>query len=81
MKHKQHDKREPGLLIEEFKCTEILCLCSKIYCCFHVTSNKHKFSSKDLNKRVMEQSGDEPLEKYRRVSKEKVNVTSKNRGF
>ena len=29
VKHKQHDKREPGLFKEEFTCTEMLCLCSK----------------------------------------------------
>ena len=81
VKHKQHDKREPGLFKEEFRCTEMLCLCSKTYCCYDVTSNKLKFSSKGLNKRVLEQSGDGPLEKYRRVLNEKVNVTSNNRGF
>ena len=81
VKHKQHDKREPGLFKEEFRCTEMLCLCSKTYCCYDVTSKKLKFSIKSLNKRVLEQSGDGPLEKYRRVLDEKVNVTSKNRGF
>ena len=30
--HKKHDKREPVLLKEEFRCTEMLCLCSKTYC-------------------------------------------------
>ena len=45
VKHKQHDKREPGLFKEEFKCTEMLCVCSKTYCCCDVTSNKLKFSS------------------------------------
>ena len=81
VKRKQHDKREPGLYKEEFRCTEMLCLCSKTYCCYDVTSNETKFSSKGLNKRVLEQSGDGPLEKYRRVLNEKVNVTSNNRGF
>ena len=81
VKHKQHDKREPGLFEEEFRCTEMLCLCSKIYCCCDVTSIKLKFSSKGLNKRVLEESGDGPLEKNRRVSNETVNVTSNNRGF
>ena len=81
VKHKQHDRREPGLFKEECRCTEMLCLCSKRYCCYVVTSNKLKFSSKDLNKRVLEQSGDVPLEKYRRVLNEKVNVSSNNRGF
>ena len=59
----------------------MLCLCSETYCCYDVTSNKPKISSKGLNKRVLEQSGDGPLEKYRRVSNEKLNVTSNKRGF
>ena len=29
-KHKKHDKREPGLFKEEFRCTEMIYLCSKI---------------------------------------------------
>ena len=45
LKHKQHDKRKPGLFEEEFRCTEMFCLCSKTYCCHDVTSNKLKFSS------------------------------------
>ena len=44
--HKKHDKREPGLFKEEFRCTEMLCLCSKTYCCYDNKSNKFKFSSK-----------------------------------
>ena len=81
VKHKQHDKREPGLFEEDFRCTEMLCLCRKTYCCYDVTNNKLEFSSKSLNKCVLEQSGGRPLEKYRRVLNEKVNVTSNNRGF
>ena len=81
VKQKQHDKRELGLIKEEFTCTEILCLCSKTYCCFDVTSIKLKFSIKGLKKRELEQSGDRPLEKYRSVWNEEVNVTSNNRGF
>ena len=81
VKHEQHNKRETGLFEEEFRCTEMLCLCSRIYCCYGVTSNKLKFSSKGLNKRVLKQSGDGPLEKYRTVLNEKVNVTSNSRGF
>ena len=81
VKLKQHDKREPGLFKEGFRCTEMLCLCSKTYCCYDITSNKPKFSSKCLNKRILEQGGDGPLENYSRVLNEKVNVTSNNRGF
>ena len=40
VKHKQHDKREPGLFKGEFRCTKVLCLRSKTYCCYDVTSNK-----------------------------------------
>ena len=72
VKHKQHDKREPRLFTEEFRCTEMLCLCSKTYCCYDVTSNKLKFSSKGLNKRVLERSGDLPLENYPRVLNKKL---------
>ena len=39
VKHKQHDKREPGLFKEEFRCTEMLCQYSKTYCWYDVTSN------------------------------------------
>ena len=44
--HKKHDKREPGLLNEEFRCLELLCLCSKNYCCYDRKSNKYKPSNK-----------------------------------
>ena len=80
-KHKQQNKRKPGLFKEDFRCTEMLCLCNKTYCSNDVTSDKPKFSSKGLNKRVLEQSGDGPLEKYRGVFIENVNATSNNRGF
>ena len=32
--HRKHDEREPGLLKKAFICAEILCLCSKTYCCY-----------------------------------------------
>ena len=79
--HKKHDKREPGLFKEEFRCAEMLCLCSKTYCCYDRKSNKYKFSSKGLNKRTLEDCGDGPMSKYRKVLEEAVNVTSTNRGF
>ena len=81
VKQKQHDKRQPGLFKEEFRCTEMLCLCSQTYCCYDVTSNDYKFSSEGLNRGVLEQSGEGPLENYRRVLNEKVNITSNNRRF
>ena len=53
-KHMKHDKREPGLFKEEFRCTEMLCLCSKTYCCYDSNSNNYKLSSKGLNTRTLE---------------------------
>ena len=63
--HKKHDKREPGLFKEEFRCTEMLCLCSKTYCCYDSKSDIFKFSSKGLNKRTLDDTGDGPMSKYR----------------
>ena len=80
-KHIKHDKREPGLFKEEFRCTEKLCLCSKTYCCYDSNSNKYKFSSKGLSKRTLDDCGDGPMAKYRKVLDEFINVTSTNRGF
>ena len=80
--HKKHDKREPGLFKEEFRCAEMLCLCSKTHCCYDKQTNKHTFSNKRLNKRTLEKCGDGgPISKYRKALEEAVNVTSTNRGF
>ena len=74
--------REPGLFKEEFRCAEMLCLCSKTYCCYDKQTNKHKFSSNGLDKRTLEECGDGgPMSKYHKVIEEAVNVTSTNRGF
>ena len=73
--HKKHDKREPGLFQEEIRFPEMLCLCSKTYCCYDRKSNKYKFSSKGLNKRTLEGCRDEPMSKYRKELQEAVNVT------
>ena len=80
-KHMKHDKREPGLFMEEFRCTEMLCLCSKIYCCYDSISNKYNFSSKGSNKGTLEDYGNDPMAKYRRVLDDFINVTSTNRNF
>ena len=80
-KHKEHDKREPRLFKEEFRCREMLCLCNKTYCCYDSISNKYKLSSKSLNKRTIEDCGDGPMAKYRKVLDVFINVTSTNRGF
>ena len=78
---KKYDMREPGLFEEEFRCTEMQCLCSKTYCCYDNKPNKFNFSSKGLNERVIEDSGDGPMSKYRRVLDEAINLTSTNIGF
>ena len=78
---KKRDKRVLGLFKEEFRCPETLCLCSKTYCCYDNKSNKFKFISEVLNKRVLEDSGDGPMSKYRRVLVKAVNFISTNRGF
>ena len=80
-KHKKHDKREPGLFKEEFRCSEKLCSCTKTCCCYDSNSNKYKCSSKGLNKGTLEDFGDGPMAKYRKVLDELINVTSTNRGF
>ena len=66
-KHKKQDKRKPRLYQGEFRCTEMLCLCSKTYCCYDSESQKYKFSSKTLEKRELEDYGDDPMVEYQRV--------------
>ena len=80
-KHMKHDKRELGLFKEEFRCTEMLRLCSKTYCCYDSMSNKYKLGSNGLIERTLEDCGDGPMAKYRKVLDEFINVTSTNRGF
>ena len=80
-KLKKHDKREPGFFKEEFRCTEMMCLRSKTYCCYDSNSNKYKFSSKGLKKRELEDCGDGPMAKNRKVLDEFINVTSTKTGF
>ena len=46
-----------------------------------IPSNKYKFSSKDLNKRTLEDCSDGPMAKYRKVLDEFINVASTNRSF
>ena len=61
---------------------EMLCLCSKTYCCNDKHTNKYKCSNKGLNERTLEKCGDRgPMSKYRKVLEESVNVTSTNREF
>ena len=78
--HKSQDKREPGLFKAEFRCTEMLCLCSEIFC-YDTNSEKYKFSSKSLKKRTLNDFGDGPMTQYLKVLDEFINVTSTNKGF
>ena len=79
--HKRQDKREPGLSKVGLRSLEMLCLCSKTCCWYDTTSNNLKFSNDGLNRRILEQSGDALLEKYRKVLDERVNKTSTNTCF
>ena len=79
--HKKHERREPGLIKEELKCSERLCLCSKSYCCYDRKNYKYILSCKGLRKRTLEDCGGGPMSKYRKVLEEAVNVTSTNSGF
>ena len=73
--HKEHDKREPRLFKEEFRCSEMLCLCSKTYCCYDQQIDNYKFTSKGLNKRTLEDCGDGPMSRYRKALEKSVSVT------
>ena len=79
--NKKHDKLEPGLFKEEFRCTEMKCSCSKTYCCYDSNSNKHEISSKLLHKGTLEDCDHGPVAKYRKVLEEFINKSSTNRGF
>ena len=80
-KYKKRDRKEPSLFKEDYRCTEMLCLCSKKYCCNDQKGDKNKFSCKRLNKPTLEDCDDGPLSKYCNVVDESVNVISSNRGF
>ena len=79
--YKKHDKRDPGLFEEEFRCTEIFCLCNKTYCCYDSLSSKVELGSKGLNKRTFEDSRDGSMAKYQKTVDGTEKVTSTNRGF
>ena len=68
-KHKKHEGRQPVLFKEQLGCTELIGLCNITYCYYDSKSNKFKFRSKGLNKRTLEDSGDERMSKYRKFWK------------
>ena len=81
-KHKKRDRQKPGLLREEIRCSEMICLSSKTYCCSDSKPNKFKHSSKSLKRRTIEDCGDGCMSQYRKVLEEVVKVTSSaKRGF
>ena len=59
----------------------MLCLWSKTYGGYDSISNKYKFSSKNLNKRTLEDCGDGPMAKYREVLDEFNTATSTKSRF
>ena len=77
--HDRHDQRTPGLFKEEFRCTEMVALCSKTYCCFDEEVQNVKLSCKGLNKCSL--IDDNPLQKYKSVLFVKENIVTINRGF
>ena len=56
-------------------------LCCETYCCYDFHSNKFRFTSKDLIKRTLEDSGDGCMSTYCNALEEVPKVTSTNRGF
>ena len=80
-KHRKNNKGELGLFREHFKCKETLCVCAKTFCAIVSPQTSWKSRKKGLNNRVLEQSDDGPLEKYRCLLDEKMNTTSTNRSF
>ena len=45
--HKKHDKKELGLFKEAFRCAEMLCLCSKTYCCYDKQTKSTSSAAED----------------------------------
>ena len=81
--YKEHDKKEPVLSKGEFRRSELLCLHSKSYRRYDTVSNRLKFRRIVLNKRIriLEQIGDGPLEKYRKVLDDALKIESTIRSF
>lgn len=77
--HAKFDHRTPGLFKEEFRCTEMVALCSKSYCCFDENTNSMKISCEGINKNLFEEKGS--IEKFCSVLFNQEKVTSINRGF
>ena len=77
--HNKYDQRTPGLFKEEFRCTGMVALCSKTYCCYDEVSETVKLSCKGINKSTLKD--DNPMLKMRNVLQKQDEVTTTNRGF
>ena len=77
--HNKFDQRTPGLFKEEFRCTEMIVLCSKTYCCLDEETQTIKLSAKGINKTAL--INDDPMEKYRSVLQRQEQVENVIRGF
>ena len=80
-REKKHKKPEPAFFTEELRCEEVLCLWRKTYCCYERMNNSYNISSKGLKKRILKDSSDEPMSKYRKVLDEASHVTSTKKRF
>ena len=69
-KLKKPARRKSGLINKKFRYTGFNCLRSKTYCCSYSQSNKFKSSNNGFNERTLEDSGDGPMSKYRKVLEE-----------
>ena len=78
-KHNKYDQRTPGLFKEEFRCTEMVALCSKTYCWLDEISKTVKLSSKGINQTALLKNS--PMQKYRSVLVEQTEIETTNRGF
>ena len=63
-KHTNFDKGETGLFKDELKSSQNACFCCKSF--NDTVSYRLQISSKILNKQILEQSGDGPLESMAR---------------
>ena len=76
--HRKFNQRTAGRFKEEFRCTEMVALCFKTYCCFDEPSRVTKLSRKGPNEKSL---NDEPINEYRVVLEEKEKVVTCKRGF
>ena len=79
--HEEPDKNVLDLFKEEFRCSEIEWFCIISYCCYNTVSTKANFANEGLNRQILGQRGDVPLENRRKVPDDSVKVTSTKKMF